>query len=47
VSAGLSALLFAIGTTVSGYSGTAIIGALAGLIGLALLLSFDGTKRAR
>ncbi|MDQ0560112.1 putative MFS family arabinose efflux permease [Rhizobium mesoamericanum] len=47
VSAGLSALLFAIGTGVSGYSGTAVIGAMAGLIGLALLLFFDGAKRRR
>ncbi len=45
VSAGLSALLFAIGTGVSGYSGTAIIGAAAGLCGLCLLLFFDGDKR--
>ncbi len=45
VSAGLSALLFAIGTGVSGYSGTAIIGAAAGLCGLFLLLFFDGDKR--
>ncbi|WP_028745202.1 MFS transporter [Rhizobium mesoamericanum] len=47
VSAGLSALLFAIGTGLSGYSGTAVIGAMAGLIGLALLLFFDGAKRRR
>ena len=45
VSAGLGALLFAIGTAVSGYSGTAIIGAVAGLMGLALLLLFDRAKR--
>lgn len=45
VSAGLSALLFAVGTGISGYSGTAFIGAAAGLIGLGLLLFFDGFKR--
>ncbi|MBB3543123.1 MULTISPECIES: MFS transporter [unclassified Rhizobium] len=42
VSAGLSALLFAVGTGIGGYSGTAIIGAVAGMTGLALLLWFDG-----
>jgi hypothetical protein len=47
LSAGLSALLFAIGTGVGGYSGTAIIGAVAGLSGLFLLLFFDGTIRRR
>ncbi|CCM78784.1 MFS transporter [Rhizobium mesoamericanum] len=47
VSAGLSALLFAIGTGLSGYSGTAVIGAMAGLIGLALLLFFDRAKQRR
>ncbi|MBZ9792056.1 MFS transporter [Rhizobium sp. 3T7] len=47
LSAGLSALVFAIGTGVGGYCGTAIIGAVAGLSGLFLLLFFDGTKRRR
>ena len=44
VSAGLSALLFAVGTGIGGYSGTAIIGAVAGMAGLALLLWFDGRR---
>ncbi|OWW05414.1 MFS transporter [Rhizobium sp. R72] len=47
VSAGLSALLFALGNSVGGYRETAIVGALAGLIGLALLLFFDRTGRPR
>ncbi|WP_047459328.1 MFS transporter [Rhizobium rhizogenes] len=47
LSAGLSALLFAIGTGTSSYSGTAIIGAVAGLAGLAMLLFFDGARRRR
>ena len=47
MSAGLSAVLFAIGTGVSSYSGTAILGAAAGTIGLCLLFFFDGTKRSR
>lgn len=45
--AGLSALLFAFGTGVSSYSGTAMIGAFAGLVGLAILLFVDGRKRRR
>ncbi len=45
--AGLSALLFAIGTGISSYSGTALIAAVAGLIGLGLLLYFDGRRRRR
>ncbi len=45
--AGLSALLFAIGTGLSSYSGTALIGAAAGIVGLGLLLFFDGRKRRR
>ncbi|KQV33614.1 MULTISPECIES: MFS transporter [unclassified Rhizobium] len=44
VSAGLSALLFALGTAVSSYSGTAIIGAVAGLTGIGMLLFFDGRR---
>jgi SET family sugar efflux transporter-like MFS transporter len=47
LSAGLSALLFAIGTGIGGYSETAFIGAAAGVIGLGLLLYFDGLKRRR
>jgi len=45
MSAGLSALLFAIGTAVSNYSGTALIGAAAGLLGLGLLLFFEKAGR--
>jgi MFS family permease len=45
LSAGLSALLFAIGTGVSSYSGTAVIGAVAGMSGLGLLLFFERDKR--
>ncbi|PDT53010.1 MULTISPECIES: MFS transporter [Sinorhizobium] len=41
-----SAALFAIGTRFSDYSGTALLGAAAGLAGLVLLLLLDG-KRAR
>jgi MFS family permease len=41
LSAGLSALLFAIGTGISSYSGTAVIGAVAGLAGLGLLLFLE------
>ena len=36
LSGGLSALLFSLGTSVSGYAGTAVLGALAGLAGAAL-----------
>ncbi|APG88546.1 hypothetical protein SAMCCGM7_pC1355 (plasmid) [Sinorhizobium americanum CCGM7] len=39
-------MLFAIGTRFSDYSGTALLGAAAGLAGLVLLLILDG-KRAR
>ncbi|EPE94669.1 MFS transporter [Rhizobium grahamii] len=45
--AGLSALLFAFGTGVSGYSGTAVTGAVAGMIGLGMLWFFDGRERRR
>jgi MFS family permease len=45
LSAGLSALLFAIGTGISDYSGTAVIGAVAGMCGLGLLLFFERRKR--
>lgn len=47
LSAGLSALLFALGTATSSYSGTAIMSAFAGLLGLAMLFYFDGGKRRR
>ncbi|OLP60928.1 MFS transporter [Xaviernesmea oryzae] len=42
--AGLGALIFGLGTAVSGYSGTAILSALAGGGGIALLLALDGLK---
>ncbi len=45
--AGLSALLFALGTAASSYSGTALIAAAAGLVGLAMLLFFDGKRQRR
>lgn len=41
LSGGLSAILFAIGTRFSDYSGTSILGAFAGLIGLGLMLYLD------
>lgn len=41
VSGGLSSLLFAVGTAVSDYAGTAILGAVAGLAGIALLWFLD------
>lgn len=42
LSGGLSSLLFALGTGISDYSGTAVLGAMAGLIGIALLRVLDG-----
>jgi predicted MFS family arabinose efflux permease len=42
LSGGLSAILFAIGTRFSDYSGTSLLGALAGMIGLGLILYLDG-----
>ena len=45
MSAGLGALLFAIGTRFSDYSGTSMIGAAAGAIGLGMLVWFDRAKR--
>lgn len=47
LSAGLSALIFAIGTGTSSYSGTAIVGAVAGFAGLAMLLFFERARRRR
>ena len=46
LSAGLSALLFAAGTAVTTYSGTALVGALSGLIGTGWLLYLDGNRRS-
>lgn len=45
LSAGLSALLFAAGTALTTYSGTAFVGAISGMAGLALLLFLDGRRR--
>jgi SET family sugar efflux transporter-like MFS transporter len=45
LSGGLSAILFAIGTRFSDYSGTSMLGALAGMCGLGLLLFFERRKR--
>ncbi len=42
LSSGLSAVLFAIGTRFSDYSGTSLLGALAGLLGFVLLFILDG-----
>jgi SET family sugar efflux transporter-like MFS transporter len=47
LSGGLSAILFAIGTRFSDYSGTSMLGALAGMIGLGLMLYLDGRGRGR
>ena len=47
LSAGMSAVLFALGTAISSYSGTALIGAGAGTLGMLLLLLLDGAKRRR
>ena len=41
LSAGLSALLFAAGTAITSYSGTAVVSALSGLLGIAWLLFLD------
>lgn len=46
VSGGLSSLLFGFGTGISNYSGTALIGALAGAAGVALLWFLDRPKFA-
>jgi MFS transporter, SET family, sugar efflux transporter len=42
LSGGLSAILFALGTRFSDYSGTSLLGALAGMAGFALLIYLDG-----
>jgi hypothetical protein len=47
MSAGLSALLFAVGTGISSYSGTALIGAAAGTLGMCMLLFFDRFRKYR
>lgn len=45
MSAGLGALIFALGTGISDYSGTAMLGAAVGTIGIGLLLYFNSAKR--
>lgn len=45
--AGLGALIFALGTMVSTYSGTSILGAIVGLGGVYMLYTLDGTGRRR
>ena len=47
VSGGLSSLLFGLGTGISNYSGTALIGALAGACGVGLLWLLDGPRVSR
>jgi predicted MFS family arabinose efflux permease len=44
LSAGLSALLFAAGTAITSYSGTAVVGAFSGLAGMAWLLLLDRSR---
>ncbi|KZM50112.1 MFS transporter [Labrenzia sp. OB1] len=46
VSAGFSAMFFALGTYVSDYAGTSILGGLAGLVGVALVYGLDGRRAA-
>ncbi|MEJ8473731.1 MFS transporter [Roseibium algae] len=46
VSAGISAILFALGTYVSDYAGTSILGGLAGILGVALVYGLDGRRAA-
>lgn len=43
--AGLSSLIFAVGTQFTDYGGTSILGALFGLAGVALLIFLDGPRR--
>ncbi|OCP15454.1 MULTISPECIES: MFS transporter [unclassified Ensifer] len=45
MSGGLCAALFALGTRISDYSGTALLGGLGGLAGLGLLLFLEGGNR--
>ncbi|KQW56741.1 MULTISPECIES: MFS transporter [unclassified Ensifer] len=45
MSGGLCAALFALGTRISDYSGTALLGGLGGLAGLGLLLLLEGGNR--
>lgn len=45
--AGFGAALFALGTRISDYSGTALLSSLAGVAGLLLLLFLDGDRRGK
>lgn len=45
--AGLGALIFAVGTLVTSYSGTSILGAVVGLGGVYMLYALDGKGRRR
>ncbi|MGZ2482527.1 MFS family permease [Rhizobium pisi] len=45
IGAGMSAGLFAFGTAVTDYSGTAFVGAAAGLVSIGALLYLEGSKR--
>jgi len=47
LSGGLSAILFALGTRFSDYSGTSLLGALAGMAGFVLLIYLDGRGARR
>ncbi len=44
ISGGLSSLLFGLGTAISDYSGTAVLGAGAGLAGAVLVVALDGRR---
>ncbi|MDE1995571.1 MAG: MFS transporter [Rhizobiaceae bacterium] len=46
LSGGVAAILFAIGTTISDYSGTALVGAASGLIAVVLMLALDSRRTA-
>ncbi|WP_143533962.1 hypothetical protein [Rhizobium sullae] len=45
VSSGVSALIFAVGTTITDYSGAAVLGAVTGLCAIGMLLFLDSSKR--
>ncbi|TCU19185.1 MFS transporter [Rhizobium sullae] len=45
VSSGVSALIFAVGTAITDYSGTAVLGAVIGLCAIGMLLFLESSKR--